>query len=73
MANKNNNNVINYSNNSLTVDLEFNLPVKTIYWTLQNREAQKMNLWGDYYLNPQRVQTENPIEILKSVEMKIKL
>ena len=41
-------------NNSLKVDLEFNLPVKSMYWTLQNREAQKMNLWGNYSLNPER-------------------
>tara|TARA_B110000483_G_C18149477_1_gene524813 strand:+ start:167 stop:1402 length:1236 start_codon:yes stop_codon:yes gene_type:complete len=68
---KNINNVINYSNSSLKVDLEFNLPVKTLYWTLQNREAQKMNLWNDFSLNPQRIKRIKRIEPLKSVEMKL--
>lgn len=68
---KNSNNVINYSNNSLKVDLAFNLPVKTFYWTLQNREAQKMNKWHDFSLNPERLKTKKEIEPLKSVEMKI--
>jgi hypothetical protein len=68
---KNINNVINYSNSSLKVDLEFNLPVKTLYWTLQNREAQKMNLWSDFSLNPERLRINKKIEPLKSVEMKL--
>ena len=44
---------------------------KPLYWTLQNKVAQDFNLWGDYFLNPQRMRTENPIEILETVEMKI--
>ncbi len=68
---KNDNNIIRYGNNSVNIELEFNHPTKAIYWTLQNKLAQKYNLWHDYSLNPERIRIHNPIEILSSVEMKI--
>lgn len=68
---KNDNNVIRYGSSSINIPLEFNHPTKSIYWTLQNKEAQRINLWGEYCLNPQRITTENPLEILSSVEMNI--
>lgn len=68
---KNENNIIKYGNTSLNVDLEFNHPTKSIYWILRNKESEKMNLWGEYSLNPQRIRNENLVEPLNSVEMKI--
>jgi hypothetical protein len=68
---KNDNNSIRYGNKSINIPLEFNHPTKALYWILQNKEAHKMNLWGEYNLNIQRVITENPIEILDMIEMKI--
>ena len=68
---KNDNNVIRYGNNTINIPLEFNHPTKALYWTLQNKLAQSYNLWGNYNLNPERIATQNPIEILNSVEMKI--
>tara|TARA_B100000795_G_scaffold239348_1_gene200959 strand:- start:3778 stop:5007 length:1230 start_codon:yes stop_codon:yes gene_type:complete len=68
---KNINNVINYGNKSLKVELEFNHPVKSIYWTLQNQESQKLNLWNNYALNPEILRINTEIEPLKSIEMKL--
>ena len=68
---KNDNNIIRYGNSSLNVELEFNHPTKSMYWILRNKEAGKMNLWGEYALNSERLRMTPLIEILKSVEMKI--
>ena len=68
---KNEKNIIRYGNNSKIINLEFNHPTKSIFWTLQNREAQKLNLWGNYDLNPQRMRTKKSIEPLLSAELKI--
>ena len=68
---KNENNVIHYGGTSLNVDLEFNHPTKSLYWIVKNKEAENMNLWGEYALNPQRIRVDNLIEPLKSIEMKI--
>mgnify|MGYP001454704520 CR=1 FL=1 len=68
---KNEKNIIRYGNNSKIINLEFNHPTKSIFWTLQNREAQKLNLWGNYGLNPQRMSTKKSIEPLLSAELKI--
>lgn len=65
----NSNNNIRYGNNSLKVDLNFNHPVKSIYWTLQNTESQKINLWHEYSLNTEKIRVNSKKEILKSVEM----
>ena len=68
---KNDNNLVRYGNTSANIPLEFNHPTKALYWTLQNKVAQSYNLWGNYNLNPERISTQNPIEVLNTVEMRV--
>lgn len=48
----NTNNSIKYVHESINIPLEFNHPTKVLYWTIQNKEAQKLNLWSNFELNP---------------------
>lgn len=68
---KNDNNSVKYGDTSKIINLEFNHPTKSIFWIIQNKEAQKLNLWGNYDLNPQKFPSFDPIEPLSSVELKI--
>jgi len=46
---KNDNNSIQYSQKSVKIDLEFNHPVKSLFWFVKTLTSDNENLWFDYY------------------------
>ena len=46
---KNDNNSIQYSQKSVKIDLEFNHPVKSLFWFVKTLTSDNDNLWFDYY------------------------
>ena len=46
---KNDNNSITFSQKSIKIDLDFNHPVKSIFWFIKTLTSEKQNLWFDYY------------------------
>ena len=62
---KNDNNSIQYSEKSVKIDLEFNHPVKSLFWFVKTLTSDNDNLWFDYY---PRLAAE-PTEPLKKDEL----
>tara|TARA_B110001469_G_scaffold64555_1_gene61822 strand:- start:4703 stop:6001 length:1299 start_codon:yes stop_codon:yes gene_type:complete len=62
---KNDNNSIQYSQKSVKIDLEFNHPVKSLFWFVKTLTSDNDNLWFDYY---PRLAVE-PTEPLKKDEL----
>ena len=46
---KNDNNSVTFSQKSIKIDLDFNHPVKSLFWFIKTQDSNNKNLWFDYY------------------------
>lgn len=66
---KNDNNSVTFSQKSIKIDLDFNHPVKSLFWFIKTQDSNNKNLWFDYYPRKKIDDSILKVDLIDSVEL----